>query len=159
MGGSPARLEGEEMLVGRALVFAHGELHEVEGGAVREIEEVVVQGAVAQSVVGIKEGDDIAGGMVQPGVAGSAETAVGLMDDGDERLVGCPCIAYVTAAIGGAIIDEDDLEVIDRLSQNAFQTFVKIVANVEHGDDEACFHDFGLLLVIPFPLPYSSAII
>ena len=59
-------------------------------------------------VIRVKEGDKIADCMVQPGVAGCTEAAVGLVDDPNARVLPGIGVAAGSAAVGGAVVDEKD---------------------------------------------------
>ena len=60
-------------------------------------------------VIGIDEADELACGDFQAGVAGPREAAVRLMDDGYPRIPFLPAVADGGGAVGGAVIDENDL--------------------------------------------------
>ena len=88
-------------------------------------------------VIRVKEGDKIADCMVQPGVAGCTEAAVGLVDDPDARVLPGIGVAAGGAAVGGAIVDEKDIKVPVGLPQQGRHAAVQIGQNVVGRDDHA----------------------
>ena len=60
-------------------------------------------------IIGIDEANELAGGDFQAGVAGPREAAVRLMDDGYPRIPFLPAVADGGGAVGGTVIDENDL--------------------------------------------------
>ena len=92
---------------------------------------------MSSAVVAVDEGDDGAGGDVETGIAGVAESAVLLVDDPHAGVTGRPLVAQVGARIGRTIVDEDDLHVVDRLAEDALHTAVEGGLDTVDGDDDA----------------------
>ncbi len=77
-------------------------------------------------VVGIDEADELACGELQAGVAGPRKAAVRLMDDGYPRIPFLPFVADGGGTVGGAVIDENDLQVLVCLSDDGGDAFVQV---------------------------------
>ena len=85
-------------------------------------------------VVGINEADELASGELQAGVAGPREAAVRLMDDGYPRIPFLPAVADGGGAVGGAVIDKNDLQILVCLSDDGGDAFVQIFLDLIDGN-------------------------
>ena len=86
-------------------------------------------------VVRVGKGDIFAAGVGHTGISGCSQTAVGLVDDSHARVARGPCLADSTAAIGASVIDEDDLDVAQRLAEHRVDGLVKVSGGVVHRHD------------------------
>ena len=90
-----------------------------------------------QQIVRIGEVNIRAGGLGEAAVAGGAGALVLLMDGADACVAGGQTVADLAAAVGGAVVDEDDLEGCALLLQDGLHALLKAVAHVVHGHDDA----------------------
>ncbi len=82
---------------------------DADGRILVEVGDVVGEFVGVPEVVAIEKGDVVAGGAAQTGVAGASRTTVGLLNDLDTGIV--ELLTDLKAAIGGTVIDNDELEV------------------------------------------------
>ncbi len=97
----------------------------------------------ANGVVGVDEGDPFAGGELDTGIAGAGEALVRLMDDLDTAVLLGEDIAKGATHVGGAVVDEDNLEIgVDLLANGldaALENLGDIVDRDNDGDDWEIF--------------------
>ena len=62
--------------------------------------------------------------------------AVRLMDDGYPRIPFLPAVADGGGAVGGAVIDENDLQILVCLSDDGGDAFVQIFLDLIDGNDD-----------------------
>ena len=86
-------------------------------------------------VIAVDKGDTGAGGVVQSGVARGAEAGVVLPDQGKARIAACGLQCNVAAAVGGAVIDHQHVEVGKGLGPHAADAGGHMVCNVIDRDD------------------------
>ena len=93
-------------------------------------------------VVAVHKADKFAGGALQTVVSGVGETAVGLVKDPDPRIPALPSVAKCPGAIGGAVVDQEDLEILMGLLHQTVQTPVQILGNIinRHNDRNQIIH-------------------
>ncbi len=90
-----------------------------------------------QGVVAVEEDEVVAGGPGHPGVAGRAQPGVARQVESGEAVV--PAGVLVgdrPAGVGGAVVDHDDLVVLEGLGQYRVQTRVQIRLDPERGHDD-----------------------
>ena len=101
-------------------------------------------------VVGVGEDDIVALRVVDAEVAGGGQAAVGLMEHPDVvPALGLP-VAHVLAAVGGAVVHDDDFIIPVGLAQQAVHGLGEIFARVVHG------YDYGNQIAFP-PIIVSAA--
>ena len=87
-------------------------------------------------VVGIDEADELALGDFQAGVAGPRKAAVRLVDDGDSCIPFLPAVADGVGAVGGAVINKNDLQILICLSDDGDDAIVQIFLDlIDRNDD------------------------
>lgn len=109
-----------------------------EAGGVEEIDfeveegfEQVADGVGRVGVVAVEGYDDVAGGFAEAGFVGASVAADVFADDfGTER------VGYVAGAVGGAVIDDDDL--IDQ-GRHAAQDALDALFFIQTGNDDGDF--------------------
>ena len=108
--GTVVSLRVQQLSVFIAGVVKHPKLHAVciriPGGTVQHL-----CGVRLHPVVRVQKKDILSPGGIQTRVAGSGYTAVGLVDKAKPRILGSSLCAQRGAAVLGAIVDEDGLEV------------------------------------------------
>ena len=84
-------------------------------------------------VVGVVEGDPLAGRAREAEVPRARETAVSALDDGHAAGV---CAEHPRRVVGRAVVDDDDLEVLLGLREDAVEAFGEPAAAVVGRDDD-----------------------
>ena len=89
-------------------------------------------------VVGIENGDEVAGRPLDPGIDRAMRTTVLPRPEGDLRMALAQSIDASGRAIGGSVVDDDDLMCRHRLGEHALQRLLDIAFMVvernDHGD-------------------------
>jgi len=67
-------------------------------------------------VIGVEEGDQVMPGLGDPAIAGGRDALVGLMDDSNSFVFDPP--DRMRTFVGGTVVDDDDLEVLDSLRED-----------------------------------------
>lgn len=87
-------------------------------------------------IVGVEKGYKIVSGFGDSTITGRRDALVGLMDDADALVFDPP--DYLRAAIGGTVVDDDDLEVLDGLREDRadgpFDRILLVVQRDDHGE-------------------------
>ncbi len=111
---------------------------EVGAGLVEGGDQALV-GVVRHRVVTVDEGQVLAvlGGVAGAHVAGGAESGVVLHDDPETLVPRGEGLGDDGAGVGGPVVDEDALEVVERLGGNGLQALVEVELDVVDGDDDA----------------------
>ena len=96
-------------------------------------------------VVGVEQGDVVAGDLGQPAVDGAHEAAVVLADDADALAVGGQ---HLRRLVGRAVVDDDDLERLGRpvLGQRAVDRPAEVAREVVRGHDDADLGEHALFI-------------
>lgn len=90
-----------------------------------------------QGVVTVEEDQVVAGGPAHPGVAGRPQAGVaGEVQGGDARVPAGVLVGDRPTGVGGAVVDHDDLVVLEGLGQHGIQTRVQIRLDPECGHDD-----------------------
>jgi hypothetical protein len=107
-------------------------------------------GALDQQVVAVGEGEVLTGRVPNPLVAGGAEAGVGLVDHAHPRVTLGDPVGELARAVGGAVVDDDHLERMVRLLEDAGQAVGEVALHVvgRHHDAQ---QGGGLLLRGPAP--------
>lgn len=91
-------------------------------------------------IIAIKEADIFAPCLSDAIPAAAPDTFVLLVDDDDAvRIAGLPFFQDIDAVVGRAIIDEDELIAVERLSHKRSNAFWQILLYLVAGDDDADF--------------------
>ena len=113
-----------------------------------------LQKARQNDIIGVNKGIIAALGGVDAGVARGGQALVLLMDDPHALITGGVLVADLSAAVGGAVVDEKHLDGhIDLLGQNALDALGQVglrVVNRHDYTDRDMFHNL-------FPLPRMQA--
>jgi hypothetical protein len=109
---------------------------EVRAGLVERADEQLV-GARRDDVVGVHEGDELAAGVLDAGVARGAQAAVLLAYDPEARVARGELLGERRAGVGRAVVDEDRLEVAVGLPGERVQAGRQVALDVVDGDDDA----------------------
>ncbi len=88
-------------------------------------------------VVGVDEAEQVAGGMTESLVAGRAETLVGGVDDPDALVAGRHGLGQVARSVVRAVVDDDDLQPVVPLRQEAVEALHDVPLDVVDRDDDA----------------------
>ena len=99
----------------------------------------VLQGLGIKEVVRLEDGDVFALRGLKTLVHGVAVAAVGLVDDLEAGVLLHEGVDDAKGAVGGAIVDADDLDVLKRLRPGRLKALLKVLLDVadwhEHGDE------------------------
>ena len=95
-------------------------------------------GAGGQQVVAVAEEDERGGGGVEPGVAGrpGARAALGLAQESHGAVLPGGGQGHLGRAVGAAVVDEDDLDVVEVLVEDRAHAVGDVGLDVEHRDDD-----------------------
>ena len=88
-------------------------------------------------IVGVHKADVVPGGGVQPGVAGAGRAAVRLVDDPHPAVLRGQPVAQFAAAVGAAVLHQQQLQVVVGLGQHAAHRQRQQVFGVVHRHDNA----------------------
>ena len=87
--------------------------------------------------------------MSHGGIAGFGHAGVLLMERDNARILFLPVHQHIPRCIAAAVINNDDLEVLPALAQNAVQASIQVPCPVPNGDNDAdegaVFHGVHLL--------------
>ena len=100
----------------------------------------LVQRSCADVVIAVNECEVVTLRLADARVAGTAQAAVGLVDDLDARVFPCPFLTELRAGVGRAVIDQHHFEVAERLTHNALQAAPEGGFCAIDGYDDAQFH-------------------
>ncbi len=117
-------------------------------GIAVEVGDVTGQFFGEPEIVAVDEGDVVAGGVANAGVAGAGRTAVFLVDDADAIVD--ELLADFDAAIGRGIINNNDLEIAIGLCEDGLDRCSDILLNAMHRDNHGNFFRFVLRCVLRF---------
>ena len=92
-------------------------------------------GVGCQEVVSVNEREAVACRCVDAGVAGVAQSAVWLVDDAYAAVFQSPFVAQLWAVVGRAVVDEDHLQVVIALLQNALHAAFQRALRAVDGND------------------------
>lgn len=87
-------------------------------------------------VVGVDKGNVGASSDGEAGVAGGREALVFLMDDFNTGVALFVDVAKFAAHVGGAVVDEDDLEMVIGLGKDGVDATLEELRDVIDGDDD-----------------------
>ena len=101
----------------------------------------------AEEIVRIDEQDIGSGSDRDAGIPGAAEAAVPLMDDADVPVFRREGVAKRAGAIGGAVVDEDNLVILLRqiLGQQAVDALIQERLDIVDRNDDGQFHPLTFL--------------
>ena len=88
-------------------------------------------------IVGVHKADVVPGDGVQPGVAGAGRTAVRLVDDPHPAVLRGQPVAQFAAAVGAAVLHQQQLQIVVGLGQHAAHRQRQQVFGVVHRHDNA----------------------
>ena len=89
-------------------------------------------------VIAVQKGDEFLGTIGKSRVARGAEPLIFLPDGAEDPWIGGHiAVDDPLAPVGGAIIDEDDLIVVDLLMQERIEAFLQIGFDIVYWDDDA----------------------
>ena len=86
-------------------------------------------------VVGVHEADPLPARHVEPGVAGVGQPPVGLVDDPHAPVAGRELVADGGAAVGRAVVHQDDLEVLVGLREDGLHARPQVRLHLVYGHD------------------------
>ncbi len=90
-----------------------------------------------QQVVGVDERQELAPRSTHAGVAGRAEPAVGTGEELDARVAADVVQGDRARAVRRPVVDEQDLEVLERLGEDGVEALPEVGLDVVEGDDHA----------------------
>ncbi len=88
-------------------------------------------------IVAVDKRDALPLSNVKPRVSRGGKSAVLLMDDFNSTVERRVIVAYLTATIRGAVVDEDQFEILISLGKNAVDAAAEIILNIIDGNNNA----------------------
>lgn len=131
---------------------------EVRVGLVQGADQELVR-VLGNDVVAVDEGEELTVRMhrAQSGVAGVAGTVGLLTDEPEPRVVGAELGRDPGRVVGGAVVDEDHLEVAERLARDGLQALAEVRLNILKRDNDTQTGSTHLPTLLPRHIAQRAA--